>query len=215
MPDAGRVLVVAPHPDDESIGCGGALAAHVADGAEVHALFLTSGEAGHPKIPADVLGPQREAEAQAAADVLGLASVEFWRVPDGRLRAGEVLVDRMAATLRAHRPAVVYVTHPGELHADHRAAARLVRRAAGRVDRAPELRGYEVWTPIHQLDHVIDIGEHVERKAEAIRAHASQAELMDFAEAALALARWRGELYSWPEGDHAEVFVNLEPLPGP
>src|SRR5947208_16612112 len=151
-----RVLVISPHPDDESVGCGGAIRDHVTRGAAVRVVFLSSGErGGHGRSPEETI-PIREAEARAAADILGVEQIEVWRQPDGAFRATSGLVARLSDTLRAWRPQVVYVTHEREMHPDHRAACRLARRALrGAFPRGkqPPLRQYEVWTPLQRIDH--------------------------------------------------------------
>ena len=74
-PVKGRVLVLAPHPDDETIGPGGALIQHAAAGDEIHVLFVTAGTSGDPTGAADPAeyAACREREARAAAEVLGVA----------------------------------------------------------------------------------------------------------------------------------------------
>src|SRR5437879_4633880 len=80
-----NVLVISPHPDDESIGCGGTLRRHVLQGDIVQAVFLTSGErGGHGRSREDTMRI-REQEAREAAAILGLAQIEFWRVSNGSL----------------------------------------------------------------------------------------------------------------------------------
>ena len=203
-----RVLVISPHPDDEAIGCGGTLRTHVERGDTVHAVFLTSGErGGHGRPPADT-ARLREREAVAAATVLGLAAVEFWRGPDGALRATREGVGRLRAMLERWQPAVVYVTHAREMHPDHRAAARMVRLATADLPHVTAL-AYEVWTPVERIDEIVDISAHVAAKREAIRAYRSQCAAMRFDEAALALNRYRGEMHCWPGGDYAESFTRL------
>src|SRR5262245_5051670 len=81
-----RVLVRSPHPDDESIGCGGTLRKHALRGDEVRVVFLTSGEKGGHGRPPEETARVREGEAVAAAAILGLSGVEFWRQQDGGLR---------------------------------------------------------------------------------------------------------------------------------
>src|SRR5262249_18052193 len=73
-----RILVISPHPDDESIGCGGALRKHALRGDEVRVVFLTSGEKGGHGRPLEETARARELEAATAAAILGLAGIEFW-----------------------------------------------------------------------------------------------------------------------------------------
>ncbi len=203
------VLVVSPHPDDESVGCGGTLREHVLGGDEVRIVFLTSGERGIPHLGPNQAGVVREAEAARAASILGISEFEFWRAPDGELRVTASLVDRLSCAIDDQSADVVYVTHPDESHADHRAAARIVVRAVSRCSRPPLVRFFEVWTPLARMDAIVDISERIEEKMAAIRAHASQGQLMAFDAAFLGLSRYRGEMHSWPGGPYAEVFSEL------
>ena len=68
---------------------------------------------------------------------------------------------------------------------------------------------YEVWTPLQQIDHVEDISAQIDTKLDAIRAHKSQCDIMDFVEAIRGLNRYRGEMHSWPGGPYAEVFQHM------
>src|SRR5665647_2332725 len=85
---AQAVLVLAPHPDDEVFGCGGAIAAHVRAGVPLQVLILTDGA---------VFGnaTTRANESLAAAGLLGYGEPEFWRLPDRSLRYSEELVQRI------------------------------------------------------------------------------------------------------------------------
>ena len=206
-----RVLVLSPHPDDEAVGCGGTLCRHVANRDTVRTVFLTSGEAGGHGIGRAETARIREAEARAAADVLGIDAPEFWRLGDGKLSAGVDNQHRLAALLREYSPDMVYTTHGGEQHRDHRAAVRLLRLVlAGAADRQrPTVRLFEVWTPICRIDHVEDISIYMERKLRAVRAYASQCAVLQFDAAVQGLNRYRGEMHSWPGGDYAEVFTEL------
>ncbi len=207
-----RVLVVSPHPDDESIGCGGTLRKHVLQGDSVHIIFLTSGErGGHGRSPEETKRI-REREAKRAAAILGVAHIEFWRERNGGLRVTDRLIRRLRAKLIAWKPAVLYVTHDREQHVEHRAAARLVRRAMAGLPRSakkPRALMFEVWTPLQRMDEIVDISRYIKTKLAAIRAHKSQCDVVQFDEAFLGLSRYRGELHSWPGGDYAEIFTLL------
>jgi LmbE family N-acetylglucosaminyl deacetylase len=65
---------------------------------------------------------------------------------------------------------------------------------------------YEIWSPLTQIDHVIDISSVIGEKLSAIRAYPSQNSIMRFDQAFRGLARYRGEMHSWPGGPYAEVF---------
>jgi LmbE family N-acetylglucosaminyl deacetylase len=206
-----QVLVISPHPDDESIGCGGTLRQHVLSGDTVRVLFLTSGEnGGHGRTP-ELTVAVREREAHDAAQVLGVTELDFWRQPDGKLRATAELVERLVRVLRRRRPSIIYAPHDDEMHPDHRAATRLVRRAVSALseNRRPEVRLYEVWTPLQILDEIIDITSTIEVKLQAVRMYRCQCDVLSFDDAVQGLNRYRGEMHCWPEGEYAEVFRRL------
>jgi N-acetylglucosamine malate deacetylase 1 len=207
-----RVLVISPHPDDEAIGCGGTLRMHVLNGARVHVVFLTSGEkGGHGRSEIETAA-LREREAQAAAQILGIEWIDFYREPDGQLRAGDQLVARLRDKLVEWRPERIYLPHDQEMHKDHPAAVAVLRSAlsaASHVEAATEIRMFEVWTPIQQIDEIVDISDYAETKRAAIQAYASQCAVLRFDEAALGLNRYRGEMHSWPGGPYAEVFTEM------
>jgi LmbE family N-acetylglucosaminyl deacetylase len=212
-----RILVLAPHPDDESIGCGGTLLHHAKQRDEVHVVFLTSGEkGGHGRSEAETIRV-REREARKAARVLGVRQIEFWHLPDGAVRPTPVAVDRLRKKLNQFKPDRIYVTHEREMHPDHRGAARLLEsslQAAWRKKHAkawtPTVLMYEVWTPIQQLDEIVDISPFLEKKLRAVKIYRSQCAVVGFVEAVRGLNRYRGEMHSWPGGDYAEVFTRLK-----
>src|SRR5262249_21043885 len=76
------VVIIAPHPDDEAIGCGGAICLHRKRGDPVHVVFLTSGERGTPGVSQETARSVREAEAREAGKVLVLDGMVFLRLPD-------------------------------------------------------------------------------------------------------------------------------------
>jgi N-acetylglucosamine malate deacetylase 1 len=206
-----HIMVISPHPDDESIGCGGTIQKHVAEGDIVQVELLTSGEkGGHDLNEADV-GKIREQEAMAAADFLAVEHVEFYRQPDGGLRVSRPLVSRLAQRVRDCKPSTIYVPHAAEQHPDHRVVVRLLQRALRLLDldEPPRVLAYEVWTPLQQLDEIVDITPYMETKLKAIAAYSSQNRVMNFAAAAHGLARYRGEMHCWPGGEFAEVFADL------
>jgi N-acetylglucosamine malate deacetylase 1 len=117
------VLVVAPHPDDETLGCGGTLLRHKAEGAHLHWLILTAMPKGGAWSPARMAA--REKEIRAVAKAYGFATVTQLGYPAARLDAvpRAELVGRMVEAFKKASPRVVYVPHRGDVHSDHRVAA--------------------------------------------------------------------------------------------
>ena len=203
-----RVLVISPHPDDEAIGCGGTLCAHSAAGDEIHVIFLTSGERGSRAMGPAETAEIREKEAAAAAAVLGIAGIEFWRQPDGALRSSGMLARKVAEAICGRKPDYLYATHGAERHSDHRAAMRLTIRGLNLAQQPwPVVRLFEVWTPLQRWGFVQDISPHLEAKLRAIRCYASQSANLRFDDAAAALSRYRGIMHD--AGEYAEVFLAL------
>jgi LmbE family N-acetylglucosaminyl deacetylase len=201
------ILVLSPHPDDEAIGLGGTIRLHVERGDAVEVIFLTSGEEGVKGAAPEDVARMREAEARDAAQILGYDHLDFWREQDGALQLSPGLVDRLQRKIAHVRPELIYVPHEAERHPDHRAAAQLIAATIAPDDHsAPKVLMYEVWTPLHQIDHIEDISGQIETKLAAIRAHKCQCELLQFDEAACGLNRYRAIMHSWYGVVHAEVF---------
>jgi LmbE family N-acetylglucosaminyl deacetylase len=205
-----NVLVLAPHPDDETIGCGGSIRTHVESGDRVHVVFLTSGELGLKHSPVSVAHETRESEAKKASQILGFSIHSFLRLPDyGLAEANGQLTKAMVPILRETAPAQIYLPHPNEDHPDHAAtlpALQAALREAGLME--PWLLGYEVWTPLSQFDHVNDVSAVWSRKIEGVRAYASQLAAFNYDRAITGLNQYRGALASHCE--FAEVFATLD-----
>jgi LmbE family N-acetylglucosaminyl deacetylase len=210
---AEAVLVVAPHPDDEAIGCGGMICLHRQRGDPVRVVFLTSGERGLAGPSDEVVCSIREAEAREAAAVLGVTGLDFLRLPDlGVAEHLEEGSERLGDVLKVHRPDLIYLPHPEEAHPDHEAALPLVRAARrphfGGAER-PELRAYEVWTPLSRYGWVEDISAVMRQKLRAVRCYRSQLHALRYDRAVCGLNRYRGVLAAGSR--YAEAFQYLAP----
>ncbi|KAF5037673.1 N-acetyl-alpha-D-glucosaminyl L-malate deacetylase 1 [anaerobic digester metagenome] len=212
-----NVLAIGAHPDDVEIGCGGALALHARAGDRVTVCCVTDGEAGGLDREPEELAALRRGEAEAGARTLGALEPLFLGFPDGRLAyAGYRLVAALGRFIREERPALVYVHHPEDGHPDHAHLAGAVidacRRAGAHAftdlgptpHRVEGVRLYEVWTPLREVAVVVDISHVVRQKAEAIRCHASQVQLVPYDEVALGLNRYRSVLLR--SAIHVEAF---------
>jgi LmbE family N-acetylglucosaminyl deacetylase len=205
-----NVLVLAPHPDDETIGCGGALCFHAARVDRITTVFLTSGELGLKHLPRERAWAIREKEAKAAAKILGIGDLVFLRCSDWTLGEEVAKAARLLRPiLKRKKPKLVYLPHPDDGHPDHQAALPILRTAfKGSGIALPGLRGYEVWTPLGQYDEVQDISSVMARKLKALRAHKSQLKEFDYVRAITGLNQYRGMLGARCE--YAEVFKTLQ-----
>ena len=200
-----NVLVVSPHPDDESIGCGGAIAAHVEEGDQVSVLWLTSGEAGVGQLDHGAARAIREAESLAAAAVLGVAHHRFLGLPDGELETSmSAATEAITAMIDDLGAGIVYAPHRDENHPDHVAGCNAARDGIAASQVGSVLYCYEVWTPLAWFDVVRPIDDQIRRKLDAVACYASQLEHYRFDRAVEGLAAYRGALAGGC--DYAEVF---------
>ena len=180
------LLVVAAHPDDETLGAGGLIATAARAGRPVTVLVATAGEASHPRSTTtsrEALARRRTEEVEAAVAVLAPgAAVHVLGLPDGALP--DHLGRLTAAVAEHHRPgAVVVAPWRGDGHLDHEAAGEAAARVAGRAG-APLLE-YPVWAwhwaapgdprlPWARARRADLAPEALRRKGEAMARHASQ-----------------------------------------
>jgi LmbE family N-acetylglucosaminyl deacetylase len=134
VPPGARLVVVAPHPDDEILACGGLLQLLAADGPPALLVAVTDGEASHPGSPAwppERLRSARPQETLAALDCLGIATPSVLRlgIPDGGVTARETGLARRLAEVLAPGD-VVLTTWRYDGHPDHEATARACAAAA-------------------------------------------------------------------------------------
>lgn len=216
--DETRVAVLAPHSDDEVIGCGGTLLRHVQAGAEVHVIVLTDGRWGDAGLFAagitpderarrqDALVRAREAESRSAAARLGFRAVHFLRRVDGALDADDATVTALRRVLGEIAPQLVYLPFVFDLHEDHWQTNRVFAAAADPwpAGAPPLVRGYEVWTPL-PANRVVDIGAQLGAKLDALACFATQLRDQDYRRMVEGLAAYRS---AGPMGGcgHAEAF---------
>lgn len=218
-----RLLVVAPHLDDEAIPCGGTLLLHARAGSTVHVVFTTdSGGPSADPSARQTLRAARAEEAAAAKRVLGYASEEFFDFADGTLvRHEQALRDRLAHTIRSFAPTQIFCPFPADSHADHQATAIATGDAAVATGFRREIWAYEVWTTMWP-NVAIDISEVAHEKERAIACYASQMEDRDYVGAIMGLNRFRGlphrvshaeAYYACPPPEFRKLTAKLDRLP--
>lgn len=208
-PIRGRVLVLAPHPDDETLGCGGAIALHAKQGDEVHLIVATDGAGGDPDgiyRGVDYVQLRRE-ETHEAAAFLGIRSMEFWDYPDGRLAEFQGLSERLERTVSGFRPSILYYPSSIEAHPDHQALGRIIERMLQNGADGLEALAYEIWTPI-QPTHILNITPVWDLKLQAMQAYQSQTRYNDYIHEIGGLNAYRS-IYM-PSTGYAEAFLRWQ-----
>jgi len=192
--DARAVLVLAPHPDDEVFGCGGAIAGHVRRGEPVSVVILSNGEGqSHSGDDAAYMALRQE-ESRRAAEVLGYGEPAFWALPDRGVEYGEALIGRIVAAIGEAGADLVYAPSIFEMHPDHRALAMAAVEAARRVGgqgNAVRLAMYEVGVPLSRVDVLLDISAEDALKRLAMACFVSQLAVQSYDEHIAALNRYR------------------------
>lgn len=208
----GVILVLAPHPDDEVFGCGGAVMRHVADGDPVHVVIVTDGgwQAEADSNPESYIRLRRN-ESLCAVKILGYGTPVFWGLEDRKLNYNEALVERIGKAIQDLGATIIYAPSIYEMHPDHRALAMAAVDAAR--SSGVTLVMYEVGVPLPP-NCLLDITDLQTRKKEAIGCFNSQLAQRDYAGHIEALNRFRA--YTLPKTvEAAEAYLCLvaEALP--
>jgi LmbE family N-acetylglucosaminyl deacetylase len=215
-PDAGRVLVLAPHMDDETIGCGGTLARHMRAGATAQVVFMTDGRYGSSEISRLSgearrnkeleLVQVRKEEARRALRILGVEDVVFLDAEDSRLDSTPWVAERLRQVIEKFRPDIVYLPFFLEQHPDHLAVSRVLLDATRLSSLDFQCFGYEVWTPLFP-NCLVKIDDVMELKKQALTQHASQLADANYMHTALALNAYRSAGLIERESRYAEAFT--------
>jgi LmbE family N-acetylglucosaminyl deacetylase len=211
-PPGERVLVLAPHPDDETFGMGGSLRLLTESGKKVKVVILTAGEKADPKVTSkQEYSSIRKKEAMKAFKVLGVTDYEFLGFPDRELlvHRGDVkgAINRIVS---AFSPDVIYSPSLIELNPDHRMAAELSHELSRR-EKAVRCVFYEITTPVRP-NILIDITKTYKWKKKAMKCYKSQLKLTDYLDLMQAISRYR--TFTLGKGVRfAEAFWELRNTP--
>jgi len=224
------ILVIAAHPDDEVLGCGGSIARHADAGDHVQVLIVaegaTSRQQQRDRGQVDTELSDLAFAAQKAGEILGATGVELLDLPDNRLDSIDRLdlVKLIEARIERYQPQIVYTHHVGDVNIDHRrlheAVVTACRPTPGHF--VKRLLSFEVassteWqppgsAPAFQPNWFVDITDQWERKRLALEAYASEMRPWPHARSIQALehlAGWRGAQVGV---EAAEAFCLLREL---
>lgn len=187
-----RVLVIAAHPDDEVLGCGGTMARLAREGDDIHVLILGEGISSRYDLRS-LAGRKTlrnlQRDARAAGKLLGVASIAFEGLPDNRFDELPLLevVKRVERCITAVKPEAIFTHHPGDLNVDHRTTFHAVLTATRPVNgcRVREIYTFEVpssteWAfqqlqPVFKPNVFMDVTSTIDMKVQGMQCYESEA----------------------------------------
>jgi len=185
---ARKVLVFSPHPDDETLGCGGTLA-RLAQICPVKVVLVTDGS-GAGGLPAGA-GAVRQTEFVKALALLGVTDSIQLNQPDGSFEGSAELALKVHALLDDYQPDWVFLPSTLDYHRDHVRIAAFLEPLCRRALSVKQLLFYEVWAPV-PATHVVDITDQADTKRAALAEHATAMACGDYQRAVDGLNRYRG-----------------------
>lgn len=191
-----RILVVSPHPDDESIGCGGVLSLY-----KGHCDVLLATDGYNENLDNKAVSEVRVKEFIKATDYLGVCKRIMLHIPEGRIT--EYFSDFLSVDFCKYK--YIFVPNRFEEHKDHSDLFKVINKVLKRQSSNAELLEYEVWTTIRKPNVKIDITDVVEQKKNAILIHESQVEELDYVGMIIGLNTYRGKGHGC---NYAETFYS-------
>ncbi|WP_068581413.1 PIG-L deacetylase family protein [Thiomicrospira sp. WB1] len=184
----GEALVLVPHPDDESIGCGGLLRQLYEQTIPTTVVLVSDGSGGGT-LP-EGTDHKREKEFRRAMALLHPdAKLVFWRLPDGQLENSPELLPRLERLLAHCTAKTVVCPWREDLHPDHAAIAWGLEQSLAFTS-VEQVLYYEIWTPL-VANRILEVSEHWSTKKQALSCHVTALECGDYVRAMEGLATYR------------------------
>jgi LmbE family N-acetylglucosaminyl deacetylase len=186
------IIVFSPHPDDETLACGGTIAGKTAAGERVYVVVMTDGRNSHTNMgidenpsPSEVIAMRRE-ECSKATSILGVrgSDLTFLGFEDARLYKAMAEAQRMVVQLLEElKPDEVFIPSKKEFHRDHVSTNLIVSRAVEKLVSKPAIYEYTVISKhepkvAEKRVFEVDISKNLEKKREAIKVYKSQIEII-------------------------------------
>lgn len=166
IPECKEVLVLAPHPDDEALGCAGTLMLLNQKGVSSTIVFFTNGESLYEN-PSPVIGEKRREEGLRASEMLGCNEPLFLVLPDGAVGAHkEEIYNKLADIITLKKPDMIFSPSLIDYHQDHIATSSISLSLLKNI-KSFTLVFYEVYSAV-RFSHLIDISEVIEQKKQII-----------------------------------------------
>jgi len=164
-PEAKKVLILAPHPDDEILGCGGTIVLYTKNDIDVYLSFISNGEKAELKL--ENMAEIRRSEAAAVSDILNIKKTIFLDFPDEKISEyKEQIKEKLTGIIKDISPDLIFAPFPLDPHPDHRATSEVALSLMGEVQ-GFKIAFYEIYHPI-RFNVLVDISSVIHKKKEAV-----------------------------------------------
>ena len=184
-----KLLIVVPHPDDESIGCGGLLALY---GKQCDVLLLTDGRLGKSPERKNCSDEEiieiRLSEIKNALNICGVNNFITLNIPDSQTKKYKKRIYKTDLSGYDY----IFVPNSHEAHPDHYTACKCIKHMRLLGKTKAKIYEYEVWTPLRMVDWLLDISSVEDKKVQMIQQHVSQLECMNYLNSGMGLSHYRG-----------------------
>lgn len=199
-----RILIIAPHPDDECIGAGGV---QILYPKQCKVLVLTDGRQGQGEVAPEIEKEIRKIEFIKEMHEAGISDFQMLEIEDGSLMQHLDCLEAISLTDFSK----IFVTGIHDNHPDHTAACLSLFQALQKqkIDNV-EVYLYEVHTPLQETSHMLDITSVIDRKEVLIQFHQSQLKSLPYDRYARCMAEYRA-LQNRMDGHYIEVYQNVQP----
>lgn len=171
LPECKDILVLAPHPDDEALGCAGTIMLLNQKGVSSTVVFITNGEKLYEH-PSPIIGEKRREEGLKASEMLGCKEPLFLNFPDGEV-VGHIdrIYDNLYTLIKEKKPDIIFSPSPIDYHEDHIATSRVVLKLLNTIT-IFRVSFYEIYSTL-RFNYLIDITEVAEQKNRIISTYRS------------------------------------------
>jgi LmbE family N-acetylglucosaminyl deacetylase len=217
-----KILVIAPHPDDEMLGCGGTLLKHIHNGDEVSWLICT--ETTEDMGWSEEFRQQRDSEIIKISDLMSFSNTYKLNFPAAKLDEipTSEIISKMSQVFREFQPNIVYTSHRGDVHSDHKITFDCVNACCKwfRCISVEKLYAYETPSETefnYKSDQTfypntfVDISEYLDKKLEIVQTYKTEIHSFPFPrsiETLEALAKWRGSNSGFSAAEAFQLLID-------
>lgn len=209
-----KILVLAPHPDDDIFALGGTLTKFAKNRDEITILYLCDGSKGTSSgIRDSSMIIKRKKEAKEATQCLGIENLIFWGYRDGQLTSNSTSTKALAEVILKLKPDIIFLPSLSDNHPDHLVTTDILYKSLFKSDLTISdfpylIASFEIWTPLF-ANRIIDITDVIKTKEEAILKHKTQLKSRRYDKAIIALNQYHAELNGIK--GYAEAFFVCNP----